>query len=240
MRKTSTTKNTLNQREKFAKEETAGLIRQVWILRIDRYRPLHVRAGWKYYSKRGQKHSRDFIRRVALKINEVNKICIRWQRSSSDKMRYFRDTNFYQGDRKGKPLTKCCFNGSVKKLTDVAWPKSTLFRYDYLEITDENSTTIGVYCGEQTGRTVDVTGSHIVITFYSDFTQAERGYLIVFANVSLCKSIPNVGWFFLTKDKNELPQIKKICQCAWTWCSKPVYQLLEHLTVGVQCGLKFH
>ena len=62
-----------------------------------------------YYSKRGQKHSRDFIGQVALKINGVNKICIRCQRSSSDKMRFFRDTNFYQGDRKGKPLTKCVY-----------------------------------------------------------------------------------------------------------------------------------
>lgn len=68
-----------------------------------------------------------------------------------------------------------------------------LFRYDYLEITDENSTTVGVYCGEQTGRTVDVTGSHIVVTFHSDFWQEERGYLILFTSVSLCKSNPNIA-----------------------------------------------
>jgi len=62
--------------------------------------------------------------------------------------------------------------------------------YDYLEITDENSTTVGVYCGEQTGRTVDVTGSHIVVTFHSDFWQEERGYLILFTSVSLsCGSV---------------------------------------------------
>ena len=71
-----------------------------------------------------------------------------------------------------------------------------LFRYDYLEITDENSTTVGVYCGEQTGHAVDVTGSHIVVTFVSDFWLQERGYLILFTAVSICKSNPNAGRCF--------------------------------------------
>lgn len=75
-------------------------------------------------------------------------------------------------------------------------PEICVIRYDYLKIADENSTTVGVYCGEQTGRTVDVTGSHIVVEFQSDFSWEERGYAIIFTAVSLCKSNLNAGRCF--------------------------------------------
>lgn len=53
-------------------------------------------------------------------------------------------------------------------------------RYDYLKITNEKKQSFGVYCGEKTGQTVNVTGDYAVITFHSDYSVQRRGFRILF------------------------------------------------------------
>ena len=56
----------------------------------------------------------------------------------------------------------------------------SLCRYDYLKITNEKKQSFGVYCGEKTGQTVNVTGDYAVITFHSDYSEQRRGFRILF------------------------------------------------------------
>lgn len=63
-------------------------------------------------------------------------------------------------------------------------------------ITNEQKEKFGTYCGEQTGKTVLVTGEYAIITFVSDFEVQRRGFLIFFSTVphgkysqSLCRLI---------------------------------------------------
>ena len=62
-----------------------------------------------------------------------------------------------------------------------------LFRdsYDYLKISDGGSHTFGVYCGEKTGKSIEVTGDQVVLTFLSDDIVQLRGFLIFFTAVAL-------------------------------------------------------
>ena len=50
---------------------------------------------------------------------------------------------------------------------------------DYLKITDEKSQSFGVYCGDNTGKTVAVTGDFAVIKFISVLGR-RRGFRISF------------------------------------------------------------
>ena len=59
--------------------------------------------------------------------------------------------------------------------------------FDYLEITNEYNENFGVYCGVVSGRSVLVTGTFAVLTFYSDFEIQARGFHILFAPVPLSK-----------------------------------------------------
>ena len=54
-----------------------------------------------------------------------------------------------------------------------------MHRYDYLEIVNEGR-TVGKYCGQRTGQNILLTGDQISITFHSDRTQEEKGFLIYF------------------------------------------------------------
>lgn len=59
--------------------------------------------------------------------------------------------------------------------------------YDYLKITDGGSHTFGVFCGEKTGESIEVTGDHVVFIFYSDDIVQLKGFLIFFTAIPLGK-----------------------------------------------------
>jgi len=56
-----------------------------------------------------------------------------------------------------------------------------LFRYDYLQITDGNSNVIGIYCGNQTGKSVRVVGTVAVLEFHTDGSVQGRGFELSFS-----------------------------------------------------------
>ena len=55
-----------------------------------------------------------------------------------------------------------------------------MFRYDYLQITDGSSNTIGIYCGNQTGKSVFVVGTVAVLEFHTDGSVQGRGFELSF------------------------------------------------------------
>ena len=57
----------------------------------------------------------------------------------------------------------------------------SLCSWDYLKITDDNNQTIGVFCGQLSGQTVNVTGQYAVISFHTDFIVQRRGYELFFS-----------------------------------------------------------
>ncbi|XP_078384782.1 cubilin-like [Oculina patagonica] len=66
--------------------------------------------------------------------------------------------------------------------------------YDYLKITNENSETFGVLCGELNGTVITVTGNYAQLTFHCDSVVQKRGFVISFTVVpksELCGSVVN-------------------------------------------------
>ncbi|XP_015775877.1 PREDICTED: CUB and peptidase domain-containing protein 1-like [Acropora digitifera] len=53
--------------------------------------------------------------------------------------------------------------------------------YDYLQITDGSSNTIGIYCGNQTGKSVRVVGTVAVLEFHTDGSVQGRGFELSFS-----------------------------------------------------------
>ena len=51
-------------------------------------------------------------------------------------------------------------------------------RGDYLKITNEKNQEFGVYCGQETGRTVLVTGKYALLKFHSDGDFQNRGFVL--------------------------------------------------------------
>ena len=51
-----------------------------------------------------------------------------------------------------------------------------LYRYDYLEILDDNGTFLGTFCGERQGTEIIVTGEHTQLIFDSDEIENRRGF----------------------------------------------------------------
>jgi len=51
--------------------------------------------------------------------------------------------------------------------------------WDYLEIVNDGR-MVGKYCGQRTGKNILLTGNRILIKFYSDRINEERGFLIHF------------------------------------------------------------
>ena len=49
-----------------------------------------------------------------------------------------------------------------------------------MEIINNRNQKFGIYCGEQTGRKVIVTGEYVLVIFRTDFFSGERGFLLVF------------------------------------------------------------
>lgn len=58
--------------------------------------------------------------------------------------------------------------------------QSSLLRYDYLKITNENSDIFGVICGVRRGSDIIVTGDYARLTFHSDAEVQGRGFFISF------------------------------------------------------------
>ena len=56
-----------------------------------------------------------------------------------------------------------------------------------MKIANENNKTIGVYCGYHGYQQVIVTGDHAVITFRSDYSVQERGFLFLFTTIPISK-----------------------------------------------------
>ena len=66
---------------------------------------------------------------------------------------------------------------------------------DYLKITNERNQTFGTYCGQQSGQSIRVTGRYAMISFHSDGSARERGYLLRFSQVPYGKYRENVFCF---------------------------------------------
>ena len=60
---------------------------------------------------------------------------------------------------------------------------------DYLEITNEKNHRFGLYCGQQTGKKVSVTGNYTLIKFHSNSNIQKRGFEIYFIDVPQGKYI---------------------------------------------------
>ena len=55
-----------------------------------------------------------------------------------------------------------------------------LCRSDYLKITNDTNLSSGKYCGNKTGKKVEVTGDYAVITFHSNSDVERKGFRILF------------------------------------------------------------
>ena len=62
-----------------------------------------------------------------------------------------------------------------------------LFSNDYVKITNENNKTLGLYCGYRANQKVVVTGGYAVITFHSDYSVEDKGFLFLFTTVPISK-----------------------------------------------------
>lgn len=56
-----------------------------------------------------------------------------------------------------------------------------------MKIANENNETFGVYCGYIYDQQVIVTGDYAVITFHSDYSFEEKGFLLLFNAVPIGK-----------------------------------------------------
>lgn len=56
-----------------------------------------------------------------------------------------------------------------------------------MKITNENNETFGVHCGYITDKQVIVTGKYAVISFHSDYSFEEKGFLLMFTAVPIGK-----------------------------------------------------
>ena len=62
-------------------------------------------------------------------------------------------------------------------------------RFNYLKITNEKKESLGMYCGEMSGKTVSVSGDQAIITFSSDGRVERRGFRLSFTTGSPGKNI---------------------------------------------------
>ena len=58
-----------------------------------------------------------------------------------------------------------------------------------MKITNEKKESLGVYCGEMTGKSVSVSGDQAIITFSSDGRVERRGFQLFFTTGSPSKKI---------------------------------------------------
>ena len=62
---------------------------------------------------------------------------------------------------------------------------------------------IGYYCGELIGKTFDVPGNYVVLTFHSDYADQYRGYWIFFTAVPFGKYNKSaIGYFIVFQQTN--------------------------------------
>ncbi|KAL9986774.1 hypothetical protein ACROYT_G000968 [Oculina patagonica] len=67
--------------------------------------------------------------------------------------------------------------------------KSESCNRDYLIITNEKDHDLGKYCGNETGRTVLVTGNYTLVKFHSDSSIQQRGFVLHFTAVPLVQEL---------------------------------------------------
>ena len=60
-----------------------------------------------------------------------------------------------------------------------------------------NKNTVGVFCGEQSGKTIVVTGNYVVLTFHSDSYTEEKGFQMIFIPFPPSKYNRSVACYFL-------------------------------------------
>ena len=60
---------------------------------------------------------------------------------------------------------------------------NSLFRFDFLKVTNENDDVPGLHCGQKNGYEVLVTGEVVLMTFHSDTKNEREGFLIHFTPV---------------------------------------------------------
>ena len=60
---------------------------------------------------------------------------------------------------------------------------NSLFRFDFLKVTNENGDVPGLHCGQKNGYEVLVTGEVVLMTFHSDTKNEREGFLIHFTPV---------------------------------------------------------
>ena len=60
---------------------------------------------------------------------------------------------------------------------------NSLFRFDFLKVTNENDDVPGLHCGQKNGYEVLVTGEVVLMTFHSDTKNEREGFLIQFTPV---------------------------------------------------------
>ena len=58
-----------------------------------------------------------------------------------------------------------------------------------MKITNDKKDSLGVYCGEMTGKSVSVSGDQAIITFFSDYSIVRRGFRLSFSTGSPGKNI---------------------------------------------------
>ena len=60
---------------------------------------------------------------------------------------------------------------------------NSLFRFDFLKVTNENDDVPGLHYGQKNGYEVLVTGEVVLMTFHSDAKNEREGFLIHFTPV---------------------------------------------------------
>ena len=59
----------------------------------------------------------------------------------------------------------------------------SLFRFDFLKVTNENDDVPGLHCGQKNGYEVLVTGEVVLMTFHSDVHYEREGFLLQFTPI---------------------------------------------------------
>ncbi len=109
--------------------------------------------------------------------------------------------------------TQFTFDTQVKTaLSEFIRPKLChgiflLCSYDYVKITNDKNETLGVYCGQNAGHELRLTGRHAVIIFHSDYSFQKRGFLLVFSFTPTCK----YNQSFFVHCRGKICQVKEIC-----------------------------
>ena len=76
-----------------------------------------------------------------------------------------------------------------KKFSRGSQSSLIFYSNDYVKISNEKNESFGVYCGYESDKEVTVTGEYALITFHSDYSFEEKGFLLLFTAVPIGKWI---------------------------------------------------